>query len=138
MNFDPSFSASERAASLTASIVSSYVAKNPISHERLPELIASVHASVTVICRGPIFQETAAPEPAVPIRKSITPDYLICLDDGLKFKSMKRHLSSLGMTPQQYREKWGLPDDYPMAAPNYAATRSRLAKENGLGTKRDK
>ena len=74
--------------------------------------------------------------PAVPVRKSITPDYLVCLDDGRKFKSLKRHLASLGMTPDQYRAKWNLPADYPMVASNYAATRSALAKKIGLGQNR--
>ena len=84
----------------------------------------------------PVATEPEVLTPAVPVRKSITPDYLVCLDDGRKFKSLKRHLASLGMTPDQYRAKWNLPADYPMVASNYAATRSALAKKIGLGQNR--
>lgn len=116
-------------------IVSAYVSSNAISAADLPALIADTHRAL----RSLSFNEAAAIveelTPAVSIRKSVTPDYIVCLDDGKKFKSLKRHLSVLGMTPDEYRAKWGLPKDYPMVAPNYAATRSALAKSNGLGRK---
>lgn len=104
----------------------------------VPDLIGKVHAALVAISAP---RQAAEPEPpaelvpAVPIRKSITPDYLVCLDDGLRFKSLKRHLHTLGMTPEQYREKWGLPADYPMAAPRYSAQRAEIAKAMGLGRK---
>jgi predicted transcriptional regulator len=121
---------------LTADIVSAYVSNNNVRAEDLATLIAGVHAALQ--------QETtdkaeAAPEPqapAVPIKKSVTPDYIVSLEDGKKFKSLKRHLqSSYGMTADQYRAKWGLPSNYPMVAPNYAKSRSDLAKSLGLGRK---
>jgi predicted transcriptional regulator len=120
-------------ASLAAEIVAAYVSHNSVPSGDLAALITSVHATLTKL--GPV---TAAPEPealvpAVSIRKSITPDYLICLDDGRKFKMLKGHIASLGMTPDQYRLKWSLPKDYPMVAPNYAARRSEMAKKIGLG-----
>ena len=100
----------------------------------LPALIESVHAGLVKIANGvAICEESPAPTAAVTIRKSVTPDYLICLDDGRKFKSLRRHLTVLGMTPEQYRAKWNLPSDYPMVAPNYAAQRSELARQIGLG-----
>ena len=123
---------------LTADIVAAFVANNALRVVDLPGLIQSVHAALAQLASGPAI---AAPlvekkEPAVSIRKSITPDYLFCLDDGKKFKSLRRHLSTLGMTPDQYRAKWSLPADYPMVAPNYAAQRSELAKQIGLGQMR--
>lgn len=123
-----------RAVGLTADIVSAYVSHNAVSRDDLPAVIQSVYDKLTGLGTA---QVEAAPEltPAVPIRKSVTPDYIICLEDGRKLKSMKRHLGKLGMTPDEYRAKWGLPADYPMAAPNYAAIRSRLAKQSGLGRK---
>jgi predicted transcriptional regulator len=125
---------------LAAEIVGSFVSHNPLPASELPDLIKSVHDRLKQIEAGP---EAASPQPepktpAVPIRKSVTPDYLICLDDGRRFKSLRRHLATLGMTPEQYRVKWGLPRDYPMVAPNYAATRSALAKKIGLGQVRKK
>ncbi len=121
-------------AVLTAEIVGSYVSHNSVSPTDLPKLIVETHAAL----RG--LQATAAPvpvvelKPAVPVNKSVGHDYIICLDDGKKFKSLKRHLSThYDLTPEEYREKWGLPPDYPMVAPNYSAVRSRLAKDNGLG-----
>jgi predicted transcriptional regulator len=119
--------------SLSAEIVAAYVAHNSITPGGLPALIESIHLALTNL--GAV---NAAPEPeplvpAVSIRKSITPEYLICLDDGKRFKSLRRHLKSHGMTPEQYRQKWGLPPSYPMVASNYAATRSALAKKIGLG-----
>ena len=124
---------------LTAEIVSSFVGHNSLPSADLPALIQSVHAALLGIANevavpGPI--EVAAPVAAVTVRKSITPDYLICLDDGKRFKSLRRHLTVLGMTPEQYREKWSLPRDYPMVAANYAAERSALAKKAGLGQHR--
>ncbi|MEM7639949.1 MAG: MucR family transcriptional regulator [Pseudomonadota bacterium] len=113
-------------------IVSAYVSNNPMQSAELPELIRDIHATLNALdsANGAM----AALEPAVPIKKSITDDFLICLEDGKKFKSLKRHLrSKYGLSPEQYREKWGLPYDYPMVAPSYARKRSALAKEMGLG-----
>jgi predicted transcriptional regulator len=124
---------------LAAEVVSAFVGHNSLPVSELPGLITSVHAALVKISGGTGVAATAEPEvltPAVPVRKSITPDYLICLDDGRKFKSLKRHLASLGMTPDQYRAKWNLAPDYPMVAANYAATRSALAKKIGLGQNR--
>ena len=121
---------------LAAEIVSAFVANNSLPLAELPGLIQSVHAALTKIASGaatPGTAEPTAPAAAVTVRRSITPDYLICLDDGRKFKSLRRHLAGLGMTPEQYRAKWNLPGDYPMVAPNYAAQRSELAKKIGLG-----
>jgi predicted transcriptional regulator len=126
----------ENLLELTADVVSAYVSNNPMPAGALSELIGSVHLSLARLASGAQVAEAAAPVPAVPVKKSITPDYLICLDDGRKFKSLKRHLNSqYGMTPQEYRQKWGLPSSYPMVAPNYAATRSELAMTMGLGRK---
>ena len=120
---------------LTASIVSAYVANNPVPAANLAELIATVHSAVV---RLPREQEPVV-EPLVPAvnpKRSVHGDYIICLEDGKKFKSLKRHLmSSYGLTPDEYRTKWGLPHDYPMVAPNYSAARSQLAKALGLGRK---
>ena len=120
---------------LTAHIVSAYVEKNRLPASGLGELIASVAASISGLGQPPV--PVAAPlTPAVNPRKSVTPDYIICLEDGKKFKSLKRHLrTQYNLTPEQYREKWGLAPDYPMVAPNYAASRSELAKSIGLGRK---
>jgi predicted transcriptional regulator len=120
----------------TAEIVTAYVSNNSVSATELPALIAEIHASLS----GLLIEQTALPAekpiPAVPVKKSMTDDYIICLEDGKKFKSLKRHLMShYGMTPEEYRAKWDLPADYPMVAPNYAATRSNLAKQMGLGRK---
>lgn len=117
-------------------IVAAYVSHNAISPTDLPRLIADVHAALTALGS----EEAAAPveekKPAVPVRKSVTPDYIVCLEDGKKFKSLKRHLRThYNLSPEEYREKWGLPADYPMVAPSYSATRSKLAKANGLGRK---
>ncbi|MBU1336387.1 MAG: MucR family transcriptional regulator [Alphaproteobacteria bacterium] len=118
-----------------AEIVSAYVSNNAVSPTDLPALIASTHSAMRSLSSASAEPQTEELKPAVPIKKSVTPDFIICLDDGKKFKSMKRHLAGLGMTPDQYRAKWGLPKDYPMVAPDYAATRSALAKSNGLGRK---
>lgn len=119
---------------MTAGIVSAYVGNNLVSTADLPALIKQVHAALATV-GAPVAEPAPAPkEPAVPVRKSITPDYLICLEDGRKFKSLKRHLrTKYDMTPEDYRAKWGLPKDYPMVAPNYAEARSNLAKQMGLG-----
>ncbi|MDP2778941.1 MucR family transcriptional regulator [Devosia sp.] len=118
-----------------AEIVSAYVANNALSTADLPALITSTHSALRSLSASPVEPPMADLTPAVPIKKSVTPDFIICLDDGKKFKSLKRHLSTLGMTPDEYRAKWGLTSDYPMVAPNYSATRSSLAKANGLGRK---
>ena len=117
---------------LTADIVSAYVANNSVPQSELPTVIASVHAALQNL-GAPKAAEVERPEPPVPIKKSITPDYLISLEDGRGYKSLKRHLTGRGLTPDQYRQKWGLPSDYPMVAPNYAKQRSELAKSLGLG-----
>ena len=124
---------------LTADVVSAYVSNNSIQSSDLPALISEVHAALHRTLGGPAEPEPEPQKPAVSIKKSVTPDYLICLDDGKKFKSLKRHLRThYDMTPEDYREKWGLPADYPMVAPNYAKARSMLAKKMGLGQKRGK
>ncbi len=123
---------------LTTDLVLAYVSNNPVPVADLPSLIGQVHQSLSNLVTGleaPPQEEKLVP--AVPIKKLITPDYLICLENGKKFKSLKRHLSSQhGMTPDEYRAKWNLPADYPMVAPGYAAARSQLAKDMGLGHKR--
>lgn len=119
---------------MTADIVSAYVGNNTVSAETLPSLIANIHAALSQVTTGAVEPEPEPKEPAVPIRKSIAPDYLICLEDGRKFKSLKRHLrTKYDMSPEEYRTKWGLAKDYPMVAPNYAKARSDLAKQMGLG-----
>ena len=121
---------------LTAEIVAAYVSNNPVPVSELARIIAETHAAVSALQTG---SATAVEEkliPAVAIKKSVTPDFIICLEDGKKFKSLKRHLAThYELTPEQYREKWGLPRDYPMVAPNYSAKRSALAKSAGLGRK---
>jgi predicted transcriptional regulator len=122
---------------LAAEIVAAFVSKNSLPLAELPGLIASVDAALRgLVGRVPATVETEKPTPVVPIKKSITSDYLICLDDGKKFKSLKRHLATLGMSPDEYRAKWGFAPDYPMVAANYAAQRSDLAKSIGLGQSR--
>lgn len=124
---------------LTTEIVSAYVSNNSLPTAELPALIESVHATLQRIATGAQEEVVEAPVPAVPIKKSITPDFIICLEDGKKFKSLKRHLrTKYDMTPEEYRAKWGLPADYPMVAPNYASARSELAKAMGLGAQRRK
>ena len=119
---------------LTADIVAAYVANNPVPAHGLAELIATVHTAVSSLSQ-PAAPRTETPVPAVNPKRSIHAEYIISLEDGRKFKSMKRHLGLLGMTPDEYRTKWNLPRDYPMVAPNYAAARSELAKKIGLGRK---
>jgi predicted transcriptional regulator len=120
---------------LAADIVSAYVSKNSVPVAELPNLIASVHTSLTNLGR-PASAEPEKLTPPVPIKKTVTPDYLISLEDGRQYKSLKRHLSTRGLTPEEYRRKWGLPPDYPMVAATYAAQRSELAKNIGLGRPR--
>ena len=118
----------------TASIVSAYVSKNAVPAGEISALINQVHAALVRVAAGQGDGSGEMSKPAVPVKKSITPEYLVCLEDGKKFKSLKRHLrTQYGMTPEAYRERWGLPFDYPMVAPNYAAQRSEFAKKIGLG-----
>jgi predicted transcriptional regulator len=121
---------------LTAYIVSAYVGHNSVPASDIPALISQIHSALARVSSGADL--AAEPlKPAVAVKKSITPEYLVCLEDGKKFKSLKRHLrTQYSMTPEQYRDKWNLPADYPMVAPNYAAARSELAKQMGLGQQR--
>lgn len=120
---------------LTTEIVAAHVANNPVPVADLPNLIQDVYRTLTAI--GVPAEEPERPKPAVPVKKSVFPDYIICLEDGKKLKMLKRHLkTAYNMTPEEYRERWGLQPDYPMVAPNYAERRSHLAKEIGLGTQR--
>ena len=122
---------------LAADIVSAYVSNNTLPSSELPALINEVHNALMRMTSGVAPVVAEALKPAVPARKSITNDYIICLEDGKKFKSLKRHLrTQYNISPEEYREKWGLPADYPMVAPNYAKARSQLAKEMGLGQQR--
>ncbi len=125
---------------LAADIVSAYVSNNSVPASDLPQLINEVYGALTRVGKVAEPEARAEPlKPAVSVRKSIADDYIICLEDGKKFKSLKRHLrSQYNMSPEQYREKWGLPADYPMVAPNYAKARSQLAKKMGLGQQRRK
>lgn len=119
---------------MTAEIVSAYVGKNPLPTQQIPEVINIVYGSLSGLQALPRDGNTEPPRPAVPIKKSVTPEYIVCLEDGKKLKMLKRHLrSTYDMTPDEYRVKWGLPADYPMVAPNYAAQRSEFAKKIGLG-----
>ena len=120
---------------LTTEIVSAHVTNNPVAVQDLPDLIRQVHNTLSAIDQAPASQFDR-PQPAVPIKKSVTSDFIVCLEDGRKLKMLKRHLkTAYDMTPEDYRERWGLPADYPMVAPNYARQRSNLAKKIGLGTK---
>src|SRR4051794_31908229 len=123
---------------LAADIMSAFVSNNSVPVAELPALIGSVHDALNRVASGSTQEAVEEPkQPAVPIKKSVQPDYVVCLDDGKRFKSLKRHLrTTYNMTPDQYRPKWGLAHDYPMVAPNYAAARSELAKQFGLGQKR--
>jgi predicted transcriptional regulator len=123
---------------LASEVVVAYVSNNPVPSSDLPALILAVHSSLEKLRSEPELAppQAEAKSPAVSIRRSVTPDYLFCLEDGKRFKSLRRHLGLLGLTPEQYRQKWKLPSDYPMVAPNYAAQRSVLAKKIGLGRKR--
>jgi len=121
---------------LTAQIVAAHVAKNQVASQGLPGLIEQVYTALKTAGAAPAAAPAEKPLPFVPAKRSIFPDYIICLEDGRKLKTLKRHLrSTFGLSPEQYREKWGLPPDYPMVAPNYAQHRSKLAKQLGLGRK---
>ena len=120
---------------LTTEIVSSHVSNNTVAQSDISLLIEQVFRTLSGI-GGHMPISADRPQPAVPVKKSVTPEYIVCLEDGKKLKMLKRHLkTAYGMTPEEYRERWGLPPDYPMVAPNYARQRSRLAKDIGLGTK---
>ena len=122
---------------LTSEVVSAYVSNNPLAAQDLPDMIKNVYAALQSTSGPAPVPEAEKPKPAVSIRKSLGHDYLICLEDGKKFKSLKRHLKThYNLTPEAHREKWGLPADYPMVAPAYAEKRSQLAKQMGLGQKR--
>ena len=124
---------------LATDIVSAYVSNNSVGAGDLPSLIKEVYGALSRVQNGEATAPAEAAKPAVPVKKSITPDYIICLEDGKQFKSLKRHLrTQYGLSPEQYREKWNLGADYPMVAPNYAAARSKLAKQMGLGQQRKK
>ncbi len=117
---------------LVSKLVSAYVSNNSLPSDELPDLITTIHEAL----QNPDQAAASTPEPAVPIKRSIRPDYVICLEDGKKLKMLKRHLrTSYNMSPDEYRQKWGLSSDYPMVAPKYAAMRSELAKKIGLGRK---
>jgi predicted transcriptional regulator len=122
---------------LTANIVSAYLSNNPTPAAEIPNLISQIHAALQRVSNGRPETPAEPAKPAVPLKKSVTPDYIVCLEDGKRFKSLRRHLrTQYNMTPEQYRDKWGLPADYPMVAPNYAVARSQLAKKMGLGQQR--
>ena len=122
---------------LTAEIVSAYVSNNSVAAGEIPALINQVHAALSRVSNGASEAGAESPRPAISLKRSVTPEYIVCLEDGKKFKSLKRHLrTQYNMTPEQYREKWSLPADYPMVAPSYAAARSELAKQMGLGQQR--
>jgi MucR family transcriptional regulator, transcriptional regulator of exopolysaccharide biosynthesis len=122
---------------LTAKIVSAYVSNNSVASAEIPNLINQVHSALKRVAGGQMAAPAEPLKPAVPVKRSISSDYIVCLEDGKKFKSLRRHLrTQYNMTPEQYREKWALPPDYPMVAPNYAAARSQLAKQMGLGQQR--
>jgi predicted transcriptional regulator len=122
---------------LTANIVSAYVSNNTVASAEIPNLIGQVYSALMRVSNGPTAAPAEPLKPAVPVKRSLTAEYIVCLEDGKKFKSLKRHLrTQYDMTPEQYREKWGLAPDYPMVAPNYAAARSQLAKQMGLGQQR--
>jgi len=121
---------------LTVDVISAYVSKNPVPVAELPALIAQVHQSLSGLADGAVVAVEEAQKPAVNPKRSVHDDYIICLEDGKKFKSLKRHLSThYNMTPDEYRAKWNLPHDYPIVAPGYAAARSAFAKKMGLGRK---
>jgi len=127
-------SANQNVLGLTAQIVSAHVSNNSVPPDALPSLIQEVYKTLAGVGKEPVSAER--PQPAVPVKKSVFPDHIVCLEDGKKLKMLKRHLkTAYSMSPEQYRERWALPPDYPMVAPNYARHRSSLAKKIGLGTK---
>jgi predicted transcriptional regulator len=124
---------------ITATIVAAYVSNNEIASTELPNLIAETHAALSRAAGRTAPPEREESKPKIAVKKSVMPDFIICLEDGKKFKSLKRHLRThYNLSPEEYREKWGLPPDYPMVAPNYANARSQLAKKMGLGTRRER
>ncbi len=124
---------------LTAQIVASHVGNNSVEVNELPQLIQQVYSTIASVGNSSAATSSDKPQPAVPIKKSVTPEYIVCLEDGKKLKMLKRHLkTAYNMTPEEYRDRWGLAPDYPMVAPNYAAQRRDLAKKIGLGTTRRK
>lgn len=128
-------SPSNELLSLTTEIVAAHVSNNTVGIQDLPALIEQVYRTLSNVGTEPVVQ-SEKPQPAVPIKKSVTPEYIICLEDGKKLKMLKRHLkTAYNMTPEEYRDRWALPADYPMVAPNYAKQRSKLAKQIGLGTR---
>jgi predicted transcriptional regulator len=132
-------SASPELVTITAKIVAAYVSNNPIASAELPGLIAETHAALSRAAGRSVPAEREETKPKIAVKKSVMPDFIICLEDGKKFKSLKRHLRThYNLSPEEYREKWNLPPDYPMVAPNYATARSQLAKKMGLGTRREK
>jgi len=127
-------SSAERLTALAAQVAASYVSRNEVAVADLPQVIATIYSSLARASQGGAAAENRR-EPAVPVRRSVSADYIVCLEDGKKLKMLKRHLkTSYDLTPEQYRQRWGLAADYPMVAPNYAKQRSRLAKQIGLGT----
>jgi predicted transcriptional regulator len=129
--------ASSHFIELTADIVSAYVSNNTVPAGDIPALINQIHSALMQVSTGRSESPSEPLKPAIPVKRSINPDFIVCLEDGKKFKSLKRHLrTQYSMTPEQYRDKWGLAPDYPMVAPNYAAARSQLAKQMGLGQQR--
>ncbi len=135
---DAPINLNETLITLTADIVSAHVSNNSVAVNDLPALIQNVHSALTGL-GSPEIEPEAKPEPAVSVRSSVKPDYIVCLEDGKKLKMLKRHLMThYQMTPDEYRAKWGLPAEYPMVAPNYAEQRRSLAKKIGLGTKRSR
>jgi predicted transcriptional regulator len=126
----------EELVEVVADIVSAYVSNNPVQLTDLPALISTVHGSIAALTSGNPAAQAEPPTPAVPVKKSVHNDYIVCLEDGKKFKSLKRHLGvHYNLTPDEYRQKWNLPVSYPMVAPGYSAQRSELAKKLGLGRK---
>ena len=126
----------EEVLRMTSEVVAAYLSNNMLPSTQIPEVIKTVHASLRELSDASSEAEKEAPKPAVPIRRSVTPDFIVCLEDGKKLKMLKRHLrTTYNMTPDEYRAKWGLPPDYPMVAPNYAKQRSEFAKRIGLGRK---
>lgn len=126
--------AMDESLQMTADIVASFVANNKVAPEQLPDLIRTVHKTMAGLVRGEEEKTAEKPKPAVPVNKSVTNDYIICLEDGKRLKMLKRYLrSTYNMSPEDYRKRWSLPADYPMVAPSYAARRSEFAKKIGLG-----
>lgn len=123
-------------AQQVAEVVAAYVSNHTVEASELPQLIQQIHQSFLRLNGGGEAAKAGRPDPAVSIKKSVTPEYIVCLEDGKKLKMLKRHLkATYNLSPEEYRERWNLPSDYPMVAPNYAKQRSRLAKQIGLGTK---